>query len=470
MGTGVGDTGLRIAVLGGGPGGYVAALRAARHGATVTLIEKDLIGGTCLNRGCIPTKALLASAEAISKARAGDEYGFVVAGEVRPDLARIMERKDGIVTQLRDNIGILLKKAGVRVIKGTGRLQSAGAVLVDTGEESTLVEADRIILATGSEPAQLPMFDFSQPTVLTSTSALELREIPSSMLVVGAGVIGSEFAAFFTELGTKVTMVEMLGQMLPLEDKRLAKQFQGVYRKRGIEILLNTKVEAVEEYAADHVVARLSNGSQVSTEKILVSVGRSPNSVGIGLEEVGIATDARGYVVVDEYLQTSVPNVYAIGDLNGGLLLAHVASYEAFVAVDNCLGARRERDLTATPSCTYTSPEVASVGLSEEQAVESGYQPVTGTYRFAALGKAMAIGEETGYIQLIADKETDVVLGASMMGAHVTDIIHEVAVAVSNRLTVKQVGDTIHAHPTLAEAVMEAAHDVHNESVHVAAR
>jgi dihydrolipoamide dehydrogenase len=464
------DKPVRIAIVGSGPGGYVAALRAARHGAAVTLIEKDLIGGTCLNRGCIPTKALLASAEAISKARAGEEYGFALTGEVQPDLARIMDRKERIVTQLRDNIGVLLKKAGVRVIKGTGHLQSAGTVVVDTGGDPEMVEADRIILATGSEPARLPMFDFSQPTVLTSTSALELRDIPASMLVVGAGVIGSEFAAFYTELGTKVTMVEMLAQMLPLEDKRLAKQFQGVYRKRGIDVLLNTKVETVEKYASDHVVARLSDGSQVTAEKILVSVGRTPNSAGIGLQDVGVTTDTRGYVVVDDFLQTSVPGVYAIGDLNGGLLLAHVASYEAFVAVDNCLGAERKRDLATTPSCTYTSPEVASVGLNEEQAVDSGFQPVTGTYRFAALGKAMAIGEETGYVQLVVDKETDVVLGASMMGAHVTDIIHEVALAVNNRLTATQLGETIHAHPTLAEAVMEAAHDVHNESVHVASR
>jgi len=464
------ETSPRIVVLGSGPGGYVAALRAARHGASVTLVEKDLIGGTCLNRGCIPTKAILASAEALNKARSGEEYGFEVAGEVRPDLARIMDRKDRIITQLRDNIGVLLKKAGVDVIKGTGRLQSTNTVIVDTGEEPVSVETDKIILATGSEPAMLPMFDFSQPAILTSTSALQLRKIPSSMLVVGAGVIGSEFAGFYSEMGTQVTMVEMLGQMLPLEEKRLAKQFQGVYRKRGIEILLNTKVEAVENYEADHVVARLSNGSEVSTEKILVSVGRSPNSRDIGLEEVGVETDARGYVVVDDSLQTSVPGIYAIGDLNGGLLLAHVASYEAFVAVDNCLGEERTRDLAFTPSCTYTSPEVASVGLSEEQAAESGYQPITGTYRFAALGKALAIGEDAGYVQLIADKETDLLLGASMMGPHVTDIVHEVAVAVNSGMTVRQLGDTIHAHPTIAEAVMEAAHDVHNESVHIASR
>jgi dihydrolipoamide dehydrogenase len=459
---------LRVVVLGSGPGGYVAALRAARHGAAVTLVEKDLIGGTCLNRGCIPTKALLASADALARARSGEKYGFEVTGEVRPDLARMMERKNGVVTQIRGNVEILLKKAKVEVIRGTGRLAAGDKVLVDTEAGTTTIEADRIIIATGSEPALLPMFDFNHPAILTSTSALELEKIPESMLIVGAGVIGCEFASFFAELGTQITMVEMMPQMLPTEDERLAKQFQGVYRKRGIQVLLKTKVEAIAEYADDHVVAKLADGSEVRAEKVLVSVGRKPNSSDLGLEAVGVQTDGRGYIIVNEYLETTAPNIYAIGDVNGGLMLAHVASHEAFVAVDNCLGGHRARDLRSTPSCTYSHPEVASVGLSEKQAVENGYQPVTGTYRFPALGKAVAMGEDVGYVQLIADKETDLILGASMMGPHVTDVIHEVAVAVQNGLTVSQLGETIHAHPTIAEAVMEAAHDVHGESVHIA--
>ncbi len=458
----------RIVVLGSGPGGYVAALRAARHGAAVTLVEKDLIGGTCLNRGCIPTKALLASADALARARSGEKYGFEVSGEVRPDLARMMERKNGVVTQIRGNVEVLLKKAKVQVVRGTGRLAPGNKVLVETEAETTTLEADRIIVATGSEPALLPMFDFGHPSILTSTSALELEKIPESMLIVGAGVIGCEFASFFAELGTQITMVEMMPQMLPLEDERLAKQFQSVYRKRGIQVMLKTRVEAIAEYADDHVVAKLADGSEVRAEKVLVSVGRKPNSSDLGLEAVGVEVDARGYVVVNEYLETTAPGIYAIGDVNGGQMLAHVASHEAFVAVDNCLGARRARDLRSTPSCTYSHPEVASVGLNEKQALENGYQPVTGTYRFPALGKAIAMGEDVGYVQLIADKETDMVLGASMMGPHVTDVIHEVALAVQNGLTVSQLGETIHAHPTIAEAVMEAAHDVHGESVHIA--
>ncbi len=459
---------IKIVVLGSGPGGYVAALRAARHGAAVTLIEKHDVGGTCLNRGCIPTKALLASAHALHQARAGKEYGFDLTGEVRPNLPLMMERKDRIVAQLRSNVEVLLKKAKVELVRGTGRLVANGLVTVDTDSGTVTVQADKIIIATGSEPALLPVFDFAQPAVLTSTAALELHTIPSSMLIVGAGVIGCEFASLFAELGTQITMVEMMPQMLPLEDTRLAKQFQGVYRKRGIQVLLKTKVESIAEYASDHVVAKLSDGSEVTTEKVLVSVGRKPNTVDLGLEAAGVETDGRGYVVVNDYLETTAPGVYAIGDVNGGQMLAHVASYEAFVAVDNCLGERRLRDLRSTPSCTYSDPEVASVGLNEEQALENGYQPVTGTYRFAALGKALAMGEDTGYVQLVADKETDYILGASMMGPRVSDVIHEVALAVQNRLTVAQLAECIHGHPTIAEAVMEAAHDVHGESVHVA--
>lgn len=458
---------VRLIVLGGGPGGYTAALRAAQKGAQVTLVERDLIGGTCLNRGCIPTKVLLASAHALAQARSGAEFGFDVGGEVRPNFVRMMERKDRIVGQLRGNVEVLLKKAGVDLVRGTGSLVSRAVVSVESDGGTREIEADKIIVATGSEPARLPIFDFDHPSVLTSTSALSLQGIPESLLIVGAGAIGCEFASFFAELGTRITMVEMMSQMLPLEDKRIAKQFQGVYRKKGIEVLLTTKVESILEYGAEHVVAKLSDGAEVSAAKILVSVGRTPNTAGIGLDRAGVQTDSRGYVVVDDHLQTSVPDIHAIGDVIGGMMLAHVASYEAFVAVDNCLGAERISDLRSAPSCTYSSPEVASVGMTEEQALESGYSPITGTYRFGALGKALAIGEDFGYVQIVADGDTDLILGANMLGPHVTDLIHEVGIAVQNGLTVGELADTIHAHPTLAEAVMEALHDVHGESVHV---
>ena len=470
---------MRIVVIGGGPGGYVAALRAAQLGAQVTLIEKEFIGGTCLNRGCIPTKALLASAQAMAKARAGEEFGFTVNGEIVPNLARMIIRKEQIIAKLRSGVETLLKKAKVEVVKGTGKLitsdclaladttASSITVQVDTDSRAQIIQADKVILATGSEPAHLPGFDFEHPAILTSTSALQLQEIPQSLLVVGAGVIGCEFASFFAELGTDVTAVELTDQMLPLEDKRIAKQFQGIYRKRGIKVLLKTSVDSIVEYADKQMTVLLSDGSQVKVEKMLISVGRVPNSSDLGLEAMGVETDARGFVVVDDDLQTSVDNIYAVGDLNGGILLAHVASYEALIAAENCFGKDRMRDLQIVPSCVYTEPEIASVGLKKDQAIEWGFEPVSGTYRFAALGKAVAMGEDMGYVELIADKESDLLLGANMMGPGVTDVIHEVAVAIKSRLTAKQLGETIHAHPSIVEAIMEAAHDVHGESIHM---
>jgi len=459
---------VRIVIIGGGPGGYVAGIRAAQRGADVTVVEKDLLGGTCLNRGCIPTKALLGSVEALHKARSGAEFGFVAAGDIKPDFARMMERKSAISKQLRDGIHALFKKNKVKLVVGDGRIIAAGTVQVETADGTVTLEADKIIIATGSEPARLPFFDFDQPTVLTSTGALELTSIPETLLIIGAGVIGCEFASVFSELGTTITMVEMMPQMLPLEDTRLAKQFQQIFKKKGIEVLLKTKVDGIAEYGANHITANIEGGNQITAEKMLVSIGRQPNSKGIGLETVGVETDGRGYIVVNDKLETSAPNVYAIGDVNGGILLAHVASYEGLVAVENCLGGDQERDLKVVPSCIYTLPEIASIGLTEDQARDEGFEPITGTFRLGAAGKALAIGEAVGYIQLVADRNTDKVLGANMMGPHVTDLIHEIAVAIKNDLTVRQIGDTIHAHPTIGEALMEAAHDVHGESVHVA--
>jgi dihydrolipoamide dehydrogenase len=263
-------------------------------------------------------------------------------------------------------------------------------------------------------------------------------------------------------------MVEMMPQVLPLEDKRVAKQFQTMLKKKGVEVLLKTRVEGIAEYGDSHITANIEGGQQITAEKMLVSIGRQPITQDIGLETVGVEIDQRGYVVVNDRLETNVPDFYAIGDVNGGILLAHVASHEGLVAVENCLGGNEERDLKVVPSCTYTIPEIASVGLNEDQARDEGYEPVTGTFRLGASGKAMAIGEAVGFIQIVADSATDKIIGANMMGPHVTDLIHEIAVAIQNGLTVKDVGGTIHAHPTIGEALMEAAHDVHGEAIHVA--
>ena len=458
----------RIVVIGGGPGGYAAALRAADLGADVTLVERELVGGTCLNRGCIPTKALLSSTEALRKARLGAEYGFSVGQDVVPDFVRMQARKEQIVTQLRDGVTLLLRKRKVKTLAGVGRMAGSGKVEVESSEGVVSLEADRVILASGSEPALPQFFDFSHPSVVTSTGLLNLTKIPSSLLIVGGGAIGCEFLSIFVELGSKVTLVEMMPQIVPTEDARLTKQLLGVFRKSGAEVLVKTKVERVAAYSEGSVTVELTGGELVTCEKLLVSIGRSPNTPDLRLETAGVEVDGRGFIKVDENLRTTATGVYAIGDVTGGMLLAHVATHDGIMAAENCLGGTRVRDLHLVPRCIYTSPEVAAVGLSEDQAREEGREPITGTFRMGALGKALAMGESQGFIQVVADQRTDEILGASMIGPHVADVVHEVAAAMRAGLKTRELADMIHAHPTISEALMEAAADVHGESIHVA--
>ncbi|NLE73603.1 MAG: dihydrolipoyl dehydrogenase [Actinobacteria bacterium] len=497
----MGDAGKRIVVLGSGPGGYVAAIRAAQRGADVTVVEKGLVGGVCLNRGCIPTKTLIAGVDVLTKARSGDIYGFTVTGEVTPNWAYMQARKEEVVTQLRNGIHTLFKKSKVKLISGNARLSEPGVVMVDTVSTDAAVsqdahalesiprheaapaqkagaaaniadvlrlEADAVIVATGSDPLHPAFFDFSQPSIIDSTELLNIESIPSSLLILGGGPIGCEFACLFADLGTKVTIVELMPQLLPQEDARAAKQFQSALRKSGVEVLVRTRLERVDEYAPDHVTVALEDGRTLTAEKMLIGVGRQPNTAGIGLEAVGVAMDERGYVIVNEHLETSVPGIYAIGDVTGGYLQAHVASHEGIVAVDNILGGRRERNLRFVPICLYGRPEIARIGLTEDEARDEGFRPVTGTFRFGALGRALALGESRGYVQLVVDHDSDKLLGAVMMGPHVTDVIHEVAVALEAGMSARRLGEIMHAHPTISEAVMEAAQDVYGESVHVA--
>lgn len=459
---------IKVGIIGGGPGGYVAAIRAAQLGCQVTLIEKDLVGGTCLNRGCIPTKAILGSIALLQKMREGESFGIAV-GAIEPSFEAIISRKNEIVSKQREGVHFLLKNNGVEYIQGIARLTGPFTVNVDSIAGSEQLKFDRIIIATGSEPARLPFFDFDQPSVLTSTDALELTTMPETMLIVGGGVIGVEFATIFSELGCKLTIVEMMDQILPTEEKRIARQMQGVLRKKGIDIKVKTKVERIEEYGEGYLKAVLSDGSVIKAQKMLVSIGRQPNTVGIGLEEAGIETGQRGFIKVDKQtLSTNVKDHYTIGDVNGGLLLAHVASSEGITAAEIC--ARGEAiskfDFDIVPNCIFTIPEVASVGLTEDAAKEKGRDVKVGRYSFGASGKAMAMGEASGFVQLVADARSDLLIGAQMMGPDVTDLIHEVALAISAKITVSEIGDTIHAHPTLSEAVMEAAHALHGKGIH----
>ncbi len=456
-----------VVVIGAGPGGYVAAIRAAQLGSGVVLVEKTLLGGTCLNRGCIPTKALLACAEVLETIKEADEFGVKVSEPV-PDLKAMVERKDRISEQLRNGIAQLLKANKVEVVKGIASLASPNEVRVAGEEGERVIETEKVIVATGSEPARLPTFDFDQPAILTSTEGLTLTEIPESMIIVGSGVVGSEFATIYSALGTKVTMVELLPRILPTEDERVAQQMKRILGKKGIDIFTETTIDEMLEYRPGGVKAKLSNGEVLEAEKLLVSIGRSLNSTGLGLEEAGVEIGQRGEIVVNERMETKVPGIYAIGDVVGGILLAHVASFEGICAAENAMGISSSMDYGVVPACIFTEPEIASVGLTPAKAEELGIETRIGRFMFGGLGKALAMGKGQGFVQLVVDAATDKVIGCQIMSTHASDLIHELALAIKVGITAEEIGKTVHAHPSLAEAVMEAAEAAHDRAIHAA--
>ncbi|HEX9900442.1 MAG TPA: dihydrolipoyl dehydrogenase [Candidatus Methylomirabilis sp.] len=454
-----------VVILGAGPGGYVAALRAAQLGAKVCLIEKTAVGGTCLNRGCIPSKALIHSAALWKRAHEGAAFG-VTASNWTFDWGRAQGRKNEVVRAQVQGIGTLLGAAKVEVRQGTGSLVDAGTVKVSANGSAETISAKAIIIATGSEPAALPGVEIDGERVLTSTESLELLERPETFLIVGGGVIGMEFASMLSSLGTQVTVVEMLAQILAMEDPMLVRVLQGALQKQGVAFHVNSKVEKVERTEAG-VRVQISGGTSLEAERVLIAAGRALNSRAIGLEAVGV-TVAHGAIQVNERLETSVPGIYAIGDVTGVSLLAHVASMQGLVAAANVTGGDARMDYSAIPNCIYTDPEIASVGLSEPTAKEQGRAVKVGRFNFAALGKAMCIGEIAGLVKVVADAQTDRVLGVGIVGPHATDIIAEGVLAVRHGLTATQVAETIHSHPTLPEAVGEAMHDVHGRAIHKA--
>ncbi len=442
----------RVVVLGGGPGGDVAALRAAQMGAQVTLIERAELGGTCLNWGCIPTKALLAASDLLRKIRQAKDFGILV-GEVGYDFAAMMARKDDIVLKMRGGVAGACERKGVAVVTGEGVVHG-DAVMVD----GTRYEYDHLVVATGTEPAGLPGINMDHPAVLTSNDVLVLSVVPESMIILGAGVIGCEFASLFQPLGVKVTMVEMLDRILAGIDIRTAKQFQKFLEKDGADIHLGRRLEEVTAYSDASVTIRLDDGTEITAEKLLVAIGRTPQTAGIGLETAGIVVNEQGHVEVDAFLRTANPKVWGVGDCIGGLQLAHLASAEGARAVENALGPHQvPMDRTVVPSCIYTHPEIATVGLDRDTAEEQGIKIKVGQARFAGSGKALGEGESDGFAQLIADADTDLLLGATIMGAHAVEMIHEVCVAISDGYSMRDLGEIIHAHPTISEMVMDAA-------------
>lgn len=458
---------MRISIIGGGPGGYVAALKAAQLGAQVTVIEQAEVGGTCLNRGCIPTKTLIASAEVLHKAKNLADYGIDSGGSFSPNLAKIMERKDRVVSVQVKGIRALFKSWNIALVEGKGSLLSPGKIQVRKREgiEET-VEADTMIIATGSRPAQIPLFPFDGKDILSSDDVIAMREIPGSLLIVGAGVIGCEFAALFSEFGTRVTMVEALERALFTEDIEVSELLEREFKKKGVTLMTGVRVAKVER-GEGGLHALLSDGREVIAEKVLVSVGRSFNTEEMGLEAVGVQTGNRGEIIADGKMETAVKGIYAVGDVVGGMLLAHKASQEGIVAAHNACGGEMTMDYSVVPSAIFTSPEIASVGLREHQAKEKGIPYVTGHFLYRALGKAHAAGEISGFFKIIADRGSDRILGAHLMGAHASDLIHEIAVAMQAGLKARDVAGTIHAHPTFSEGIREAFEDIHGEAIHV---
>lgn len=458
----------KLTIIGAGPGGYVAAIRAAQKGAQVTIIEDNGVGGACLNRGCIPTKTLIASAEALERARNAAVYGIELSGEIGYNLARIRERKDKVVFTQVKGIRSLFTSWGVKLIEGRGSLLSEDVVRSVQKDGTTQdIKSDKVIIATGSRPSKLPGFSFDGETVLTSDDAVQMKNVPESLLIIGAGIIGCEFAFLYRTLGSEVIMAETMPQALSTEDEEISAIIERELKKTKIKLHTNARVEKLEKSSDGMMLGRLSSGMEIKTENVLVSVGRSMNSENIGLEAVGIGKGRRGEILVNEKMETTVPGIYAVGDVTGTIMLAHVASHQGLVAVENALGGNARMDYTAVPAGIFTMPEIGSVGLREKQAVEKGIKVKIGRFQYRGLGKAHAMGEITGMVKVIADEATDKVIGVHICGAHATDLVHEAALAIKMGATAKDLGRMIHAHPTLAEAIMEAAEDVHKSAIHV---
>jgi len=451
-----------IVLIGSGPGGYVAAIHAARQGAKVAIVEQKETewGGTCLNWGCIPTKTLVQSAELLRTVRRAGEYGVKVA-EPEIDWAAMQARKDKVVSGLREGVQGLLKANGVDMILGRGKLAGSGRVAVDGRE----LAGRNLILATGSVIA-LPPFPGADQG-LTSDSILSVPKVPESLVVIGGGVVGMEFAGIFSLLGAKVIVVEMLDQLLTPLDPDVAKRFQQLMARRGVEFRLGARVESVEQGGAGFRVK--VDGQALEAEQVLVATGRRPNTADLGLEEAGVKLE-RGAIKVDQHLRTSVDGVYAIGDATMISMLAHTASYQGELAVHNALGEHPvSADYTAIPACVYTEPEIAYVGRSEAQARAEGIEPRVGSFPFAALGRAQVLGETDGLVKVVADEE-GYVLGVTIMGPRATDLIAEGVLAVHQGVTAAELTHAVHAHPTLPEALAEAALDVDGRAVHISPR
>ena len=460
-----------VTVIGSGPGGYVAAVRGAQLGLKVALVEKDKrLGGTCTLRGCIPTKALLMSAHVYEQMQHAKDFG-VQASEIQLAFADVQKRKDKVVTKNSKGIEYLMKKNTITVFKGKGRLALPGKVEVtgDDGQKQ-VIETKNIIIATGSVVRPIPGFEVDGERVVNSDQILELKEIPKSLIVMGAGAVGVEFASVYSRFGSDTTIVELMPRLLPLEDEEVSRELEKSFRKRGIKSQLDTKLEKIEKTDQGiRLTGKTSKGQDVTLEAgmLLVAVGRMPFLEGLGLEGTKIKVE-RGAISVDEFCRTGEQNVYAIGDVIPTPWLAHLASKEGILAVEQIAGQKAQPiNLRHVPSCTYCDPEVASVGLTEAAARKEGYDVKVAKFPFSASGKARILGEEEGFVKIVSETKYDELLGVHIIGPHATELIAEACVALQLESTAEELGRTMHAHPTIAETVMEAAEGIHGLTIHI---
>lgn len=466
-----------LVIVGGGTGGYVVAIRASQLGLKTALVEKDNLGGTCLHKGCIPSKALLRSAEVYATAKKGEEFG-VVTSNVELNFAKVQERKGKIVAQLHKGVQHLMKQGKIDVFEGIGRILGPsifspmpGTISVEftNGEENEMLIPKNVIIATGSRPNSLPGLELDGEYVMSSDHALKMETLPKSIIIVGGGVIGIEWASMLADFGVEVTILEYAKHVLPLEDQDVSKEMQRLLKKKGIKVVTGAKV-LPETLGKDNGVTIQAehNGEkkEFQAEKMLVSVGRQANTQNIGLENTDIVVE-KGYIQTNEFYQTKESHIYAIGDVIGGLQLAHVASHEGIVAVEHIAGKDvMPIDYSMVSKCVYSNPEVASVGLTEQEAKEKGYKLKVGKFSFRAIGKALVYGESDGFVKLVVDEETNDILGVHMIGPHVTDMISEAGLARVLDATPWEVAHTIHPHPSLSEAIGEATLAVDGKALH----
>jgi dihydrolipoamide dehydrogenase len=466
-----------VVIVGGGTGGYVAAIRASQLGLSTAIVEKNKLGGTCLHAGCIPSKALLKSAEVFQTAKHSEDYG-ILSSQVELDFSKVQQRKEQIVEKLYSGVQYLMKKGKIDVYEGTGRMLGpsifspmAGSISVEftNGDENEVLIPKNVILATGSRPNTLPNLEVDGETVITSDEALKMEKLPTSIIIVGGGVIGVEWASMLCDFGVSVTIVEYSERILPTEDEDVSKEMHRALVSRGVEIVTGAQVlpETLQKEAEVVIEAQTSNGKQTfKGERLLLSVGRKANTEGIGIENTSIELD-RGFIMTNEYYQTKESHIYAIGDVIGGLQLAHVASHEGIKAVEHIAG-RTPIPMRSTdiPRCVYSSPQAASVGLTEEEAIKNGFHVKVGKFPFQAVGKALISGEESGFAKIIADKETDDLLGVHLIGPNVTELISEAGLAKVLDATPWEMAHAVHPHPSLSEVLGEAALSVDGKAIH----